>query len=140
MNVLVDSSIWSLALRRKPSKLSALERARVAQLSDLVRSHRARLIGPIRQELLTGIRHREQFQGLRETLRAYLDERLQEGDYEFAAEISNRCMAAGLTVGSVDALLGAVAIHRGWTLFTADADFDAIARYAPLRLHAELSM
>ena len=51
MNVLVDTSVWSLALRRtSPSGES------VAILEALVEEGRAVLMGAIRQELLSGLR------------------------------------------------------------------------------------
>ena len=49
MNVLVDTSVWSLALRRKPRELSAAEQPVVEELADLTREGRARIIGLIRQ-------------------------------------------------------------------------------------------
>jgi hypothetical protein len=52
----VDTPVWSLALRRKPKDLHPDERRRVDALTDLVRDGRAVLIGPIRQEVLSGIR------------------------------------------------------------------------------------
>jgi len=74
MNVLVDSSVWSLALRRKTAGLNATEKFIVAELSELVREGRARLIGLVRQELLSGIKTTEQFEKLRLHLRSFPDE------------------------------------------------------------------
>ncbi len=51
--VLVDTSVWSLALRRKPEHLSPREQLLVAEWSELVREGRVQMIGPIRQELLS---------------------------------------------------------------------------------------
>ena len=60
MNILVDTSVWSLALRRKTESLNATERFLVAELSELIREGRARLVGLVRQELLSGIFGRHQ--------------------------------------------------------------------------------
>ena len=56
MNVLVDTPVWSLALRRKQVDLSAREKAITEALAELIRDGRAQLMGAIRQELLSGIR------------------------------------------------------------------------------------
>ncbi|MFO7766132.1 MAG: hypothetical protein R6V33_06850 [Pelovirga sp.] len=55
MNVLVDTCIWSLALRRKKSEQDAV----VNELGELISEGRAQLIGPIRQELLSGIKNKK---------------------------------------------------------------------------------
>ena len=56
MKVLVDTSVWSLSLRRSSTKRSEQERVIVAELGALVEDGRAAIIGPVRQELLSGIR------------------------------------------------------------------------------------
>ena len=56
MMVLVDTSVWSLALRRKPSNLGARDQAHSEALRELVREGRVQIVGPVRQELLSGIR------------------------------------------------------------------------------------
>lgn len=56
MNVLVDTSVWSLALRRKAHDLDTAERLRVEALGELIREGRAKLIGLVRQELLSGVK------------------------------------------------------------------------------------
>jgi hypothetical protein len=50
-----DTSVWSLALRRKNESLSTNERFLVTELSELIREGRARMIGLVRQELLSGV-------------------------------------------------------------------------------------
>ncbi len=60
MKVLADTSVWSLALRRKHPPQNPF----VAELSELIREARVRMIGPVRQELLSGIPSRSQFEAL----------------------------------------------------------------------------
>lgn len=50
MNVLVDTSVWSLALRRAPRNLSSAEKAIVAEVAGLIDEGGAKLIGLVRQE------------------------------------------------------------------------------------------
>lgn len=135
MQVLIDTSIWSLALRR-PSKmdLSVADTARAATLRELIGENRAKLIGPIRQEILSGIREKTQFDRLRNALRSFPDELLTTGDYEGAAECSNRCRSNGIAGSSTDFLICAVALQRDWQIFTGDPDFKAYAGVLPLRL------
>ena len=136
MNVLIDTSVWSLALRRKNESLSTNERFLVAELSELIREGRARMIGLVRQELLSGIKAAEQYEKLRLHLRSFPDEVVDTSDYEEAAKAGNRCRAKGVVVSIVDILLCAVANKRLWTIFTTDSDFSNYAKVLPLRIHA----
>ena len=95
MNVLVDTSVWSLALRRKPADLTAQERLIVDELVDLTREGRARVIGLVRQELLSGIRMAAQYEKLRLALRAFPDELVGTADYEAAAKGQQRLPGIG---------------------------------------------
>jgi predicted nucleic acid-binding protein len=108
----------------------------VAELAELVREGRARLLGVIRQELLSGIKTPEQFERLRTTLRSFSDEPLETTDYEAAAKSSNACRARGIAVSVVDALICALAESRNWPIFTADPDFANYAHALPIKLHA----
>jgi predicted nucleic acid-binding protein len=132
--VLVDTSVWSLALRRRAGTLSPSERDHVATLGRLIDEHRVLMIGPVRQELLSGVRHPEQFARLRERLRAFPDEVLTAEDYETAAAMGNRCRGKGLAVSTVDLLLCAATIQRAAALFTTDEDFTRYAEVLPLDL------
>ena len=85
MIVLVDTSIWSLALRRERT-LSREEQGLIAELGELIKEVRVALIGPIRQELLSGISSGEQFRILKEKLHAFKDLPVTQTDYERAAE------------------------------------------------------
>lgn len=136
MNVLVDTSVWSHALRRKKESLTTNERLLVTELSELIREGRARVIGLVRQELLSGIKTSEQYEKLRLYLRSFPDEVVDTSDHEEAAKAGNRCRAKGIVVSIVDILLCAVAIKRQWAIFTTDPDFSNYARVLPLRIHA----
>jgi predicted nucleic acid-binding protein len=135
MNVLVDTSVFSLALRRKNESLSTNERFLVAELSELIREGRGQMIGLIRQELLSGIEATEQYEKLRVHLRSFPDEVIDTSDYEEAARAGNHCRAKGVAVSMVDILLCAVAIKRQWAIFTTDPDFSNYAKVLPLRIH-----
>lgn len=134
MRILVDTSVWSLALRRHAKTLSPTGRQHVATLGRLIDEHRVLMLGPVRQELLSGVRRREQFAQLRERLRAFPDEVLTVEDYETAAEMGNRCRGEGLAGSAVDLLICAATIRRAAALFTTDRDFARYAEVLPLEL------
>lgn len=136
MNILVDTSVWSLALRGKREDLSVSETSIAAELKQLISESRTRLIGPVRQEILSGIKTHQQFERLRNHLRTFPDEPVNIFDYESAAETNNACRAKGLTVSIVDALICAIAIDRSFSIFTTDPDFLRFASVLPIRLHA----
>lgn len=135
MNVLVDTSIWSLALRRKAHELNPVGRAAVAELTNLVKEGRARIIGLVRQELLSGIKTAGQYEKLRAVLRSFPDEAVTTDDHEAAAKAGNDCRARGVAVSVSDMLISAVAVARDWSIFAADPDFQSYARILPLKLH-----
>ena len=81
------------------------------------------MIGPIRQELLSGIREEKQFRSLRDHLRAFNEIGLVVEDYEEAARMSKQCRVRGVSNSWVDMLICAVASRRRWQVFTNDQDF-----------------
>lgn len=123
MKVLVDTSVWSLALRRAKPTANAI----VAELVELIAESRVEMIGAIRQELLSGLRQATKYHTLREQLRAFPDLVLDNRDYETAADHFNECRAVGLQGSNTDFLICAVAKRRSLAVFTADNDFDAFA-------------
>lgn len=131
MNVLVDSTVWSLALRRGAPR----QELAVAELAELIREMRAEIVGAVRQEVLSGVRTKEQFERLRDTLRAFPDLELVTGDYERAAEFYTVCRRHGIQGSNTDFLLCAVAERHGLAILTTDQDFGLFARHLPMTLH-----
>jgi len=139
MMVLVDTPVWSLALRWRPEHLGAREQQLTQALAELIREGRVQIVGPIRQELLSGLREEAQFRKLRDYLRAFQEHPLEMADYEEAAHMNNRCRARGITGSAVDFLICAAAHRRGWTILTTDRDFQNYASVLPLRLRSALT-
>ncbi len=135
MNVLVDTSAWSLALRRPARHLNSLEKSLVAELAELINEGRAKMLGIVRQELLSGIKTQSQFNQLRETLRSFPDEPLSAADYESAASFGNLCRSKGFAVSVVDMLICSVAQSRDWAIFSTDPDFKRYATVLPISLY-----
>jgi predicted nucleic acid-binding protein len=131
VNVVVDTSVWSLALRRARRIDDEVPR----ELAELIHEGRVVMIGPVRQELLSGIKSKPQFEQLREHLRAFPDLDLDSIDYEEAASAYNRCRERGIQGSNTDFLICAVAARRDFAVFTTDGDFKHLARALRLELH-----
>jgi predicted nucleic acid-binding protein len=131
MTVLVDTSAWSLALRRTLAHVSS----EAVELTKLISAGQAAIIGPIRQELLSGIKSQEQFELVRDRLRAFPDVQLTRGDYDVAAVFFNQCRAAGVQGSNTDFLICAVATRRGISVFTTDRDFHSFGNIVDVKLH-----
>lgn len=131
MKVVVDTSVWSLALRRNtPANAMPV----VNLLRDLITDGRGAMLGAVRQEVLSGIRHAEQFTRLRDYLHAFADLGLTTEDYEVAAEFYNICRSNGIQGANTDFLLCAVAHRRGYSILTTDKDFESFQVYIPVML------
>jgi len=134
MLVLVDTPIWSLALRRKNADLNPRERRLGSALQELIQDGRAQLVGPVRQELLSGLREESSFRRLRDHLRAFEQVPLEIADYEEAARLHNQCRTRGIAGSAIDFLICAAALRRNWQIFTTDRDFSRYAGVLPLNL------
>lgn len=130
MSVIVDTSVWSLALRRRATKASK----HVKVLRGLIEEGRVRMIGPVRQELLSGLASDEQFERLQALLAAYPDEPIITADYESAAGMFNTCRAKGVQGSHIDFLICAVACRLGDEVYTTDTDFKRYAKHLPIKL------
>lgn len=133
--ILVDTPIWSLALRRRPHDLNAAEARHVQEWERLVRTGGAYLIGPIRQELLSGVRDDRAWERLRTALRPFPDLPITTDNYERAAQFFNRCRARGVVGSAIDLLICAVSAGYGAPIYTTDADFRRYAAVLTLKLH-----
>ena len=135
MSVLVDTPVWSLALRRQTGDLNLREQALTETLRGLIRDGRAQMMGAIRQELLSGLREAERFEKMRAYLRAFPEPPLEIDDYEEGARAHNQCRARGVAGSAVDFLVCAVAGRRNWQILTTDRDFERYARVLGVKLY-----
>jgi predicted nucleic acid-binding protein len=119
MKVLVDTSIWSYALRSRNQKYQS----EIDELASLIRDQRALIIGPIRQEVLSGYSDPRKFKLLKETLSFFDNTPIVDHDYEVAAEFCNKCRKRGIQGSHTDFLICAVAARLDVPIFTTDNDF-----------------
>jgi len=131
VNVIVDTSVWSLALRRA----KRVDVSTVRELAELIEEGRVIMLGAVRQELLSGIKDKKQFEMLREHLRAFPDLGLETSDYEDAAAAFSQCRERGIQGSNTDFLICAAAHRRDCSIFTSDGDFHHFARLLKVRLH-----
>ena len=131
MRILVDTSIWSLALRRPSgivNKEAVLLKTIIEQGEDI------HLLGVILQEVLQGIRNSKNFLALKEYFKAFPLIELTREDYVKAAELKNRLMGKGKQGSTIDVLIASAAISHDCHLFTADENFTQIEEHSELKL------
>lgn len=131
MKYIVDTSIWSLALRRNNERKSAV----IEGLQKLLEGGAPIfMLGVVYQEILQGIRHEDQFRKIRDTLKILPLIETSQMDHEEAARLFNKCRSRGVQASTIDCLIATSAIHNDCTLLTTDRDFDCIAKHSPLKL------
>ena len=136
MKVLIDTSVWSQALRRQSSEsLSTAQERVVNVLKELIHDSRIAMLGPVRQELLSGVKTQKQFEALQQILSVFSDETLLKGDYEQAAKNFNQCRQGGVQGSNTDFLICAVSMSRGWPIYSLDKDFLQYQKHLALKLY-----
>lgn len=130
MKVLIDTCVWSAVLRRHDP-----DPAMTARVADLITDGRAVLIGPVLQELLSGVRDARQFAALKKHLAPFEDVPLRRDHFETAAEFANTCRSRGVQGSTIDFLICAVAHLEGFHILTTDGDFSRFALHLPITLH-----
>ncbi len=120
MNILVDTCIWSYALRRQ----NDLPNQKIIdRLNNYVQQRQIVMLGVIRQEILSGIAHETQFERIRAKLRLFPDYPISTVAFETAAQFYNRCRTKGVQGSNTDFLICAMAHCHDFTIFTSDKDF-----------------
>ncbi len=125
-------------MRSASTRVMRCSAAVPARWGAMIDEGRVAMIGPIRQELLSGIRTADGFEQLRDHLRPFSDEPLETADFERAAEHFNTCRARGVQGSNTDVLISAAAERRNLPILTTDADFTRFADVLPITLHRRL--
>jgi predicted nucleic acid-binding protein len=133
MPIIVDTSVWSLGLRRQRKDLTPAQKSLVFQLKELIIHGDAVMPGVVRQELLTGVAPRK-FDEISAYLRAFDDPPMGVEDYERAARFSNLCTAAGIAASVPDVMICSLAGGNDWPILTTDADFARYSKHLPIHL------
>jgi predicted nucleic acid-binding protein len=131
MNLFVDTSVWSLALRRT----SDTKDVHVDRLRHALESGEAVFTtGLVLQELLQGFAGPTARDAIVERFAALPLLMPERDDHIAAAELRNRCRRSGMQVGTVDALLARLCSRHELVMLTTDRDFEHIARIAELEI------
>ncbi|XOF35107.1 MAG: PIN domain-containing protein [Candidatus Electrothrix sp. YB6] len=132
MKVVIDTVIWSLALRRtEPDEHVCQELAR------LIEEQRVLLPGPIRQEILSGYSEESRFERLRKHLSCFDNEPVLDEDYIRAAQYHNLCRRRGIQGSHIDFLICSCAFRLQAAIYTRDQDFQQYSKVLPVLLHQE---
>ena len=129
--ILIDTCIWSLAFRGKQPR--NIEVAK--QITQLIDENRAKIIGPIRQEILSGYSDLVRYEKLRGKLQYFPNEPIHDLDYETAAKYSNICRTKGIQGSHIDFLICAVSTRLNMKIYTNDKDFINYSRHIPISLY-----
>ena len=132
MRMLVDTSVWSLAFRKK--EINNEDQKIIAKLSKAIRELNIEIIGPIRQEILCGIKNTELFEELKVKLGVFKDLQINTQDYELAAESFNKCRSNGIQGSHIDFLICAVSVSNKLKIFTLAKDFENYKKYIPIKI------
>ena len=131
MKVIVDTSVWSLSLRRKKEE----EQPATLVLRQLIENHEnIFLLGVIVQEILQGVKDNLLFQKIQNHVKAFSCLEPTQDDHIFCARLYNQCLSQGITPSTTDILIAGMAIKNNCYLLTVDKDFDYIAKYTQLKL------
>ncbi len=131
MTLLVDTSVWSLALRRDTDVLDAhVEhlRSRLAGADSVVTT------GLVLQELLQGFSGPKAASSILQSFRTLPMLNPDRQDHIAAAEIRNKCRRSGVQIGTIDALLIQLCGRYDLTLLSTDKDFIFAAQYVPFSI------
>jgi predicted nucleic acid-binding protein len=128
--VVVDTSVFSLFIRRNQQ----LDDAYLAMFHDLFEKDQIVLLGSVYQELLSGIRHQEQFDRLADILNGFDVVLATAADHQEAARFYNICRQNGIQGSAIDLLICAMAHRRNHQILTLDVDFALYAQYLPINL------
>ena len=131
MTLFVDTSVWSLALRRD----KAPEGPEVQRLREALGGGEAiYTTGIVLQELLQGFRGPKAKARIVERFGALAMIVPVRDDYIDAAELRNKCRRHGIQVGTIDALLAQLCIRHKLIMLATDLDFSHMTKWTPLQL------
>jgi hypothetical protein len=131
VNLFVDTSVWSLALRRDAPATTT----EVSQLAEaLAGGAQVFTTGLVLQELLQGVAGPRNRRAIIERFTALPFLVPDRRDHIDAADLRTRCRREGLQIGTIDALLAQLCLRHDLVMLSSDGDFAAIAEVHPLRL------
>jgi predicted nucleic acid-binding protein len=132
MKVIVDTAVWSLSLRRTEPDANVCR-----ELTRLIEEQRVLMLGPVRQEILSGYSEESKFELLRSRLSCFDNEPILDEDYVRAAQYHNLCRRRGIQGSHVDFLICSCAVRLQAAVYTTDQDFQQYSKVLPVFLYQE---
>ena len=132
--VLIDTSVWILALRKSPLPVVKDE------VEHLLAENRVAIASMIRLELLGGTKSVNEFNRLKSRLDALHQIPTDEANWEIATQLSFRLRQQGKVIPYTDILIGAAAILANCLLLHADKHFDLMAEDTDLKARSLVSV
>lgn len=129
MKVIVDTPIWSYALRSKKEGYEL----HVREFEILISDQRVIMLGPVKQEVLSGYSNKLKFEKLDNKLKYFENTQIIDDDYTQAAIFSNTCRSKGIQGSHIDFLICAVAFRLKSEIFTTDNDFSHYEKHIPIQ-------
>jgi predicted nucleic acid-binding protein len=131
VSLLVDTSVWSLALRRDAeASTQAVEVLR----SALEGADQVFTTGLVLQELLQGFAGPKARSQLIERFAALAFLQPDREDHIEAAEVRNTCRRNGVQIGTIDAVLIQLCLRHDLVMLSTDNDFRSASRHVKFRL------
>ncbi len=130
MKVVVDTPIWSYALRSEREGYELY----VQKFEALILDQRVLMLGLVRQEVLSGYSNKSRFDKLNNKLKYFENTQIIDDDYVQAAMFSNTCRSKGVQGSHIDFLICAVAFRLKSEIFTTDNDFSYYEKHIPIQL------
>ena len=134
MSLFVDTSVWSLALRRDAPLASASVRALTHALET---GETIVTTGLVLQELLQGFSGPKDRKAILDRFESLPFLAPDRSDHVEAADLRNQCRRRGVQVETIDALFAQLCIRHDLTMLTTDEDFGRVARLSALRVWTE---
>lgn len=133
--IVVDTSVWSLAFRRRSWPKGVTPR--VVQRLEKLTHDKQRVVVPgiVLQELLSGIKEPPQAEKVMGIMEGYTTLLATREHHVEAANISNACRKAGVSAATIDCLIAAQCIVENGILLALDDDFSRMSKYCTLRLY-----
>lgn len=126
--IIVDTCIWSQVFRKNSQANSIVMKT----LKEIIEAQQVLMVGPIRQEILSGVKDELQFQRLKRALSSFPDHPIITSDYEQTARFFNLCRSYGIQGSNTDYLLCALSIRYEAQILTTDKDFSFFQKHLPI--------
>lgn len=125
--VLVDTSVWIFALKKNPvDEIKSL-------VDELLRQRIVAITSPIKLEILSGLKSREQFDRMSLRLNALYNLPINDSTWDLATILAFNLRKKGITIPYMDLLISATALESNVSLIHADNRFDILAKETSLK-------